>query len=280
MKRFFTAILVISVFTGCSNFPFKSEHYFGYSCKGTFARFSSYCMDNHQKKTINPDVTALMENSWVMVKQKNWSEIIRMTSAAISIDPFYSDAYALRSWAYLEKGFRENALADAQEAVRLDPENTFALNNRGSWYSSNGNFMRAKEDFKKACQGGLEIGCSNLLLIIDDCLKKAEEAFYKKNWDSVIKHTSEIAENEIALSVRGAAYANKEQFEAAITDCNTAIKMNPHLALAYNNKGYTLELMGKKKEAALNYEFACNLNMPLGCSNLKKINQPHQSQEK
>ena len=237
-------------------------------------------MDNGQKKKIYPDVVALMENSWVMVEQKNWSEIIRMTSAAISIDPFCSDAYALRSWAYLEKGFRKNALDDAQEAVRLDPENTFALNNRGSLYSRNGNLIRAKEDFQKACQGGLEIGCNNLNWLIEYCLRKAEEAFQKNDWDKVIKYTSEIAENDIALSVRCGAYASKMQFEAAMTDCDAAIKVNPNLASAYNNKGYSLELMGKQKEALLNYEFACNLNMPLGCSNLRRLTSPYQSEDK
>ncbi len=229
-------------------------------------------MENDQKKNINPEITALMKHSWVMVKQETWSEALRMTSAAISIDPSYADAYALRSWAYGEKGFPENALADAQEAVRLDPENTFALNNRGSLYGRSGNFMNAKKDFHKACHGGLEAGCNNLKLLTDDCLQRAEDAFNKKNWDGAIKYTSEIEEDGIALSVRCAAYANKRQFEAAITDCDAAIKMNSNLALAYNNKGYSLELMGKKKEALLNYEFACNLNMPLGCSNLRRLN--------
>lgn len=275
MKRFPTAILLICLFTGCSSLPFKSEHYFGYSCEGTLSRFSSYCMENGQKKNINPAITALMKHSWVMVKQENWSEVIRMTSAAISIDPSYADAYALRSWAYGEKGFTENALADAQEAVRLDSENTFALNNRGSLYGRSGNFMNAKKDFQKACHGGLEAGCNNLKLLTDDCLQRAEDAFNKKNWDGAIKYTSEIEEDGIALSVRCAAYANKGQFEAAITDCDAAIKMNSNFALAYNNKGYSLELMGKKKEALLNYEFACNLNMPLGCSNLRRLNSLH-----
>ena len=271
MKRFITEILIICLLTGCSYIPFKSEHYLGYSCEGKLAYFNSYCRENDQKKKSNPDVAVWMQQSWGLVEQKNWSEVIRMTSMVISIDPLYSDAYALRSWAYLEKGFRENALADAEKAVQLDPKNTAALNNRGLYYMRGGNSMKAKEDFQKACKGGLEIGCDNLKLIIDYCLKKAEEAFNRKDWDSVIRFTSEIADNEIALSVRCGAYANRGKCEAAIIDCDAAIKMRPNLALAYNNKGYALELMGKKKEATLNYEFACNLNIPLGCSNLKRL---------
>jgi tetratricopeptide (TPR) repeat protein len=272
MKRFLIATLLIFLLTGCANSPFKSEHYFGYSCyENFFAPFYSYCLESDNQKQINPEVAAWMKKSRVMVEQKNWSEAIRMASAAISIDPFYPDAYALRSWAHLESGFRENALADAEKALQLGPGNTAALNNRGLYYLRGGHFMKAKDDFKKACQGGLVIGCENIKLTMGYCLIKAEEAFSKKDWDSVIRFTSEIAENEVALSVRGGAYANKQLLVAAMADCDAAIKMNPNLALAYNNKGYALELMGKKKEAALNYQFACNLNMPLGCSNRKRL---------
>ncbi len=272
MKRFLIPTLLIGLLAGCAIFPFKSEHYFGYSCYGNFfAPFYSYCLESDHQKQINPEAAAWMKKSRAMVRKKNWPEAIRMASAAISIAPFYPDAYALRSWAHLEGGFRENALADAEKAVQLDPGNTAALNNRGLYYLRDGNYLRAKDDFKKACQGGLEIGCGNLNLTVDYCLKKAEEAFGKKDWDSVIRFTSEIAENEVALSVRGGAYANKQLFAAAIADCDAAIKMNPDSALAYNNKGYALELMDKKKEAALNYQYACNLNMPLGCSNLKRL---------
>lgn len=276
MKRFLTAILMIFFLSSCSIFPFKNEHYFGYSCKRNFFNpFYSYCLESDHQKENNPDAAYWIQMSGEMAQQKNWSETIRMASIAISIDPSDSDAYILRSWVYLEKGFRENALADAEKAVALAPENTAALNNRGLHYRRGGNYMQAKEDFNKACLNGLEIGCSNLKLIIDYYLNKAQEEFNKNNWDSVIKYTSEISENEIALSVRCAAYANKKQLKSAITDCNAAIKINPDLALAYNNKGYVLELMGKYKEAALNYEFACNLNLPLACSNLKKIDQLH-----
>jgi tetratricopeptide (TPR) repeat protein len=110
---------------------------------------------------------------------------------------------------------------------------------------------------------------------IDFSLKKAEECFNKKDWDGVIKYTSNIIndnpQNGMALSIRAGAYAYKGIFNEAIKDCDEAIKTNPNLALAYNNKAFTLELMGKKKDAILNYEFACNLNMSLGCNNLKRL---------
>lgn len=274
MERLLAIILAACFLSGCSGFPFKSEHYLGYSCEGKLAFFNSYCGKDVRKRKVHPDAAAWVKKSGKMLQEKNWSEAVRMASAAISIDPFYTDAYALRSWAYLECGFLDKALADAEQALQLDPENALALNNRALCDLRGGHAVRAGKDLHKACLLDLEAGCDNLSRVTDYYLRKAEEAFRKHDWDGVIKYTSEIPENEVAISVRCGAYANKMQFEKAMTDCDAAIKMNPNSASAYNNKGYTLELIGKKKDAALNYEFACNLKSPLGCANLKRLTAP------
>lgn len=48
---------------------------------------------------------------------------------------------------------------------------------------------------------------------------------------------------------------------------------NPDYALAYNNKAFAMEVAGNRRDAMLNYEFACNLKMPLACANLKNLTQ-------
>jgi Tfp pilus assembly protein PilF len=225
------------------------------------------------------EAIAWTEKSNESIKSKNWSEVIRTTSVAIKIDPSYPAAYVNRSWGYLEKGFFDEALADCQTAIDLDKRNAPAFNNRGLLYLKAGKSAMAKADFEVACNEGLEVGCSNIKLItgytpiekVDFFLKKAEEAFNRKDWDNVIKYASEISQSDIALSVRAGAYAHKGMFAEAFNDCDAAIKINPNSALAYNNKGFALELSGKKREASLNYEFACNLQMTLGCTNMNRV---------
>lgn len=265
-------ILAACFLCGCSSgMYFKREHYLGYSCEGKLAFLNSYCGENGRIRKAHPDAAAWVKKSRKMLEEKNWSEAVRMASAAIAVDPLHADAYACRSWAYLECGFPDKALADAEQALRLDPENTLALNNRALCELRGGNAVRAGEDLQKACRLGLEAGCDNLSLMTDYYLSKAEEAFQKNDWDGVIKYTSEIPENDLALSARCGAYANKRELETALTDCDAAIKINPNSASAYNNKGYTLELTGRKKEALLHYEFACNLKSTRGCANLKRL---------
>jgi len=242
--------------------------------------------DNPEEKEpekYNPEAIAWTNRSNKFAETKNWSEMIRTASAAIAIDPSYPDAYVTRSWAYLEKGFPEKALADCDKALSLSSNNSGALNNRGLYYLRIGDPDKATGDFLKACNGGLALSCDNYKLItgykpdekIDYCLKKAEECFNGKDWDGVIKYTSDIISdlpnNEVALSVRAGAYAYKGMFNEATRDCDEAIKKNPDYALAYNNKAFTMELSGNKREAMLNYEFACNLRMVLACDNLKLL---------
>jgi Tfp pilus assembly protein PilF len=237
--------------------------------------------DPYKKMAIVRKARAIewTEKSEESLKLKNWSEAIRMSTAAIMIDPSYPAAYINRSWGYLEKGFYEEGLADCQKAIELDGNNSAAINNRGLLYRKKGQNDLAKLDFERSCNGGLQIGCNNFKLVtgfapsekVEYFLKKAEESFNSKDWDSVIKYTSEISQSDLALSIRSGAYASKGMFEDAINDCNAAIKMNPNSALAYINKGFALELMGKKKEATLNYEFACNLDMPSGCNNMNRL---------
>jgi hypothetical protein len=231
------------------------------------------------EKRFKRDAVLWSEKSEKMSDTKNWSEMIRMASVAIEIDPCYPDAYINRSWGYIEKGFFDEALSDCQKALSLDKRNASAFNNRGLLYLKTGKSEMAKGDFGVACDEGLEVGCNNFKLItgykpnekIEFFLNKANESFKNKDWESVIKNTSNIFPNDTALAVRCGAYAYKGMLEEAIKDCDTAIRINPDSALAYNNKGFSLELMGKKGEALLNYEFACNLKLPLGCDNMNRL---------
>jgi len=250
------------------------------SCESSQPEFASpNSKKTDSSKSYKREAIDWTEKGEQNIEKKNWSEVIRAASAAITIDPSYPGAYIIRSWAYLEKGFPEESIADSQKALELDSGNVAALNNRGLFYLRTSKPDLAKGDFEIACNKGLEVSCNNFKLITgykpsektDYFLKKTNEALDKKNWDAVIQYTSEIVENDLALSARCEAYANKGLITEAIADCDKAIKMNPNLARAYNNKGYSLEMSGKKKEAALNYEFACNLNLSLGCANLKRL---------
>ena len=63
-----------------------------------------------------------------------------------SLSYLYSDRGFLR----MQKGDLETALADLDEAARIDPTNFYAFWNRGAVYAAQGDFGRAEENFTKA----------------------------------------------------------------------------------------------------------------------------------
>src|SRR5262249_29182984 len=65
---------------------------------------------------------------------------------AVRLDPVFADAYRNRGIAYRYKGELDRAIADYTEAIRLDPKFAPAFNARGVAYNAKGEFDRAVAD--------------------------------------------------------------------------------------------------------------------------------------
>ena len=77
----------------------------------------------------------------------------------------------------------------------------------------------------------------------------------------IIKRRREGRKNKaIAYSNRCGAKNNKKQYEAAISDCNAAIKLNYKYASAYNNRGNAYLDKGMPDKAIADYDKAITLD--------------------
>ena len=103
--------------------------------------------------------------------------------------PFFEAPFNNRGNAYNAKGDRDRAIADFDEAIRLNPNNSNAFNNRGSAYNAKGDRDRAIVDYDKAI--GINPGYA--------------AAFYN----------------------RGNAYYAKGDRDRAVVDYDRAILLNP-----------------------------------------------------
>jgi len=61
-----------------------------------------------------------------------------------------SGGYTSRGVAYRDKGDYDRAIADYNEAIRLDPKNSIAYGNRGNVYKDKGDYDRAIADYNEA----------------------------------------------------------------------------------------------------------------------------------
>jgi tetratricopeptide (TPR) repeat protein len=141
---------------------------------------------------------------------------------AIRLDPGYAYAFYNRGSAYADKGEYDRAIADYDQAIRLDPGFTYAFYNRGSAYADKGDYDRAIADHDQVIR--LDPG------------------------------------DEYAFNGRGAAYTNKGEYDRAIADYNQAIRLDPGYAYAFYNRGNAYRNKGEYDRAIADYDQAIRLD--------------------
>jgi len=126
--------------------------------------------------------------------------------------------------------------------------------------------------------GSVEIGSDNVDKI--NVSKMVQESF------DLVSHGKFAAAIEAADKVisidptlmnpyinRAWAYTEVGQYDKAIADCNTVLKVNPNNALALNNRGLASQRKGELHKAGMDYKKACELNLEIGCLNYKGVEE-------
>ena len=156
---------------------------------------------------------------------------------------------------YRDKGDIDRAIADFSEAIRLDPNDAMAFNNRGIAYSDKGDHDRAIADLSRRSGSipnppsptttGLRYrGKGDLDRAIAD-------------FNEAIRHRSQIRQ---AFNNRGIAYSDKGDFDRAIADYSEAIRLDPKSSRAYNNRALAYQGQRHLDRAAADYNEAIRLN--------------------
>jgi tetratricopeptide (TPR) repeat protein len=118
---------------------------------------------------------------------------------AIRLNPNVAVAYYDRALTYSNIGDPDRAIADYNEAIRLNPRYASAFSNRGLVYERKGDLDRAVADYNEAIR-------------IDPMHARA-------------------------FNNRGVVYMRKGDYNRAILDYNEALRLDPQFALALCNRG-------------------------------------------
>jgi len=141
---------------------------------------------------------------------------------AIRLDPKNPNTYTLRGMAWEAKGDFDRAIADFDQAIRLDPKNTDAYTVRGIAWQTKGDLDRAIADYDQTIR-------------IDP-------------------------KNTGAYTVRGVAWAAKGDFDRAIADYDQAIRIDPKNTRVYDNRGIARAAKGDFDRAIADYDQAIRLD--------------------
>src|ERR1700687_939911 len=155
--------------------------------------------------------------------KRDYDQAIADYTQAIRLDPKYAAAYNNRGYAYQDKGNYDQAIADYTQAISLEPKYAQAYNNGGTVYERKKDYARAITDFTQA-------------IALDP---KLAQAFNNRCYDSAIigplhpprAHCNQslaLRPNDAnTLDSRGFVYLKLGQFDNAIADYDTALRINP-----------------------------------------------------
>jgi tetratricopeptide (TPR) repeat protein len=167
------------------------------------------------------------------VNEGQYDQAIADYNQALEIDPGDAAAYYGRGYAYENKGHYEQAIADYTLALEINPSLVDAYNSRGLSYIHAGQLDEAIAD----CTRALELNPSH-----------AE-----------------------AYGNRAYAHEDKGQYDQALADYTRALEIDPSNATAYNNRGLLyLTILRQIKNACADLKRACELGQ---CDSYKLAGQ-------
>ena len=173
------------------------------------------------------------------------------------VDPvWFADVYFKWGEEKYKLGDYENAIADYDMTVQLNPDHADAYNNRGNVKYKLKQYNAAIADYDMAIR--LNPNHADAYNNRGKAKHKLEQ--YRAaitDYNAAIQLKSDYAD---AYNNRGKAKHKLEQYRAAITDYNAAIQLKPDHAEVYNNRGKAEHNLGQYVIAITDYDMAIHLN--------------------
>lgn len=165
-------------------------------------------------------------------------------------------AFLNRGRAYRDKDDDDHAIADFNQAIKLDPKNNKAYANRGFFYENKGQPDRAIGDYNEA----IKLDPKDLNSLINRSSSYNE----KQEFDNAIADANIALElckqdrctqygNALAYKERGRAYAGKKDYDRAIADYDESINLGNKWE-SYRGRANALLLSGKYENAIQAYD--------------------------
>lgn len=167
-----------------------------------------------------------------------------------------AEAYSARARVWCYHGDFDQALADCNEALKLDPESASAYSRRGRAWAGKGDLAQAIDDFNQA----LRLDPADAHAFTHRARAFSERGEYELAISDCDEAIRLDPKSNVAYYYRGRARAMQGDAERAIADFNESLRLNPLYVPALNARANELYLQQKYREAVADYDEAIRLN--------------------
>jgi tetratricopeptide (TPR) repeat protein len=150
----------------------------------------------------------------------------------------------------------EEALAASEQALRLDPNDTSAWNNKG-------NALRVLQRYKEALaayEQALRLDPNYALAWNYKGVTLFDLPRYQESMAAYEQALRLDPNDVLAWNYKGTTLTSLKRYEEALAALEQALRLDPNYALAWNNKGVTLFDLQRYEEALAAYEQAIRLD--------------------
>jgi tetratricopeptide (TPR) repeat protein len=219
------------------------------------------------EQTVPQTTGTFLDRGIMFAMRKNYEAAIADFTQAIRSNPKLAGAFILRGRALLAgagllegvdedfKGIRtadftlskdaealqkknrtnSQAMADFTEAIRLDPNNAAAYNERGAALHQSAEYNRALEDFNQA----IRLNPNSA----ETYIKRGDTYYFLRDFIHAVEdYTRAIQldpQNKYAYMERAWAYQFQAEYDPAIEDYTGALQLDPRYKKAYMERGRT-----------------------------------------
>src|SRR6266498_240087 len=145
---------------------------------------------------------------------------------------------------YIDNNELDKALSECELAIQLDPNSALAYNYRGEIYEQMGQLENAITNYQRAIQldPDLKYAWDNLLVVESELEDEFEESPTKQHLNSALE------------------YADNDETERALQECEIAMAIMPSIAIAYNYLGMIFQTLDRLEPAIDSYIKAIQLD--------------------
>jgi tetratricopeptide (TPR) repeat protein len=215
-------------------------------------------------RNVNDDWFWVISTSGKTGTVKGWinrSDVIPFSQA---LDFFYEEvrrnpsaaAYNIRGMIWNQKGEYDIAIADFNEAIRLDPHQSRYYNARGKTRCLKSEYDQALADLNEAIRLDPKFPQAYC--------NRGSAWLGKKQYDKAIVDYNEALrldpQDAMIYNNRGDTWNEKKEYDKALSDCRQAIRLDPTLPPAYNNRGVAWDGKGEYDKALSDFNEAIRLD--------------------